>query len=71
MSKKGNTSLNGESGDLLIKITVKPHPVFKREGSDILSEKKITVTEAILGTTLEVDTVYGKSKLKIPPGTSS
>jgi molecular chaperone DnaJ len=39
MSKKGNFSLKGEPGDLLIKVTVKPHPTFQREGSDIISEK--------------------------------
>jgi molecular chaperone DnaJ len=71
MSKKGNASLNGDSGDLLIKINVKPHPKFKRNGADILSERKITVTEAILGASLEVETVYGKQKLKISPGTNN
>jgi DnaJ-class molecular chaperone len=35
---------------------------------DILSEKKVTVTQAILGATVEVDTVYGKHSLKVPPG---
>ena len=60
MSKKGNASLNGEQGDLLIKINVKPHPKFKRVGVDIMSDKKVTVTEAVLGSTVEVETVYGK-----------
>ncbi len=49
MSKKGNSSLNGEQGDLLIKIQVKDHPKFKRQGNDIYSDKKVTVTEALLG----------------------
>lgn len=44
MSKKGNFSLRGEPGDLLIKVNVKPHPYFKREGSDIITDKFITFT---------------------------
>jgi len=44
MSKKGNYSLRGEAGDLLIKVNVKPHPYFKREGPDILTDKYITFT---------------------------
>jgi DnaJ-class molecular chaperone len=44
MSKKGNYSMKGETGDLLIKVTVRPHPYFKREGSDIFTEKHITLT---------------------------
>ena len=44
MSKKGNYSLRGDAGDLLIKVNVKAHPYFKREGSDILTEKSISLT---------------------------
>ena len=69
MSKKGNFSLKGEAGDLLIKVSVKPHPQFKREGADIITEKPITVTQAILGATLKIDTLWGKHELKIKPGT--
>ena len=41
--------MRGDSGDLLIKINVKPHPNFKREGYDIYTDKYITITQAILG----------------------
>jgi molecular chaperone DnaJ len=44
MSKKGNYVLKGDPGDLLIKIAVRKHPYFKREGYDILTDKYITVT---------------------------
>jgi molecular chaperone DnaJ len=54
---------------LLIKVTVKPHPYFKKEGSDIYSDKYITYTQAVLGATTKVDTVWGKVDLKIKPGT--
>jgi molecular chaperone DnaJ len=44
MSKKGNFSLKGEPGDLLIKVTVRPHTYFKREGTEIITEKHLTFT---------------------------
>jgi len=56
-------------GDLYININVKPHKKFTREGDLILSSEKISMIEAALGTTIEVDTVEGKKKLKIPAGT--
>ena len=49
MSKKGNQATAGEPGDLLIKVAVRPHPFFKREGYDIISDKYISMTTAILG----------------------
>ena len=44
MSKKGNFSLRGDAGDLLIKVKVKPHPYFKRDAADIITEKQITLS---------------------------
>lgn len=70
MSKKGNYSLRGDPGDLLIKVNVKPHPYFKRQGSDILTEKYITLTQAILGGVTKIETLTGKVDLKIRPGTA-
>ena len=49
MAKKGNYGDNGEFGDLLIKVKVRPHHYFKREGADIISDKFITVSQALLG----------------------
>ena len=69
---KGNTGrLGGPSGDLFITIEVDLHPLFKREGSNIYIKLPITVTEATLGSKIEVPTLYGKTKIKIPPGTRS
>ncbi len=68
MSKKGNFSLKGEAGDLLIKVNVKPHPTFKREGSDIVTEKPITFTQAVLGSTVKVETLWGKHDVKLRAG---
>ncbi|MFW5888334.1 MAG: molecular chaperone DnaJ [Patescibacteria group bacterium] len=61
----------GPAGDLYIKVRVKPHSEFKREGYDIYSEKEIGVTQAVLGDKVDIETVYGKVKLKIPEGTQS
>lgn len=68
MSKKGNFSLKGDPGDLLIKVSVRPHPSLKREGADIISEKKVTLSQAALGTTLKVDTIWGSQDVRVRPG---
>ncbi len=61
----------GRPGDLYLVITVRPHEFFRREGSDILISLPITVTEAALGTKIEIPTISGKTLLRIPPGTQS
>jgi molecular chaperone DnaJ len=59
------------TGDLLLRIKVRSHPRFRREGQDIVVELPITVEEAILGATIEVPTLDGHARVRIPPGTSS
>ncbi|NCB20676.1 MAG: molecular chaperone DnaJ [Clostridia bacterium] len=61
----------GQVGDLFLRILVNPHAELKREGDDIYSEAEISVSEAILGTSINILTSYGKIKLKIPAGTQS
>jgi len=62
----------GTPGNLYVILTVKPHPVFKRQGNDIIYELPISFTQAALGDEVEVPTVDGKaSTLKIPAGTQS
>ena len=62
----------GPAGDLLVTIKVAPHSYFRREGSDILIDVPITVSEAALGTKVEVPTLAeGLLVVTIPPGTSS
>lgn len=69
---KGNSGMSGgPPGDLYLIISVRPHDFFQREGSDILCVVPITVTEAALGTKIEVPSIDGKALLKIPPGTQS
>jgi molecular chaperone DnaJ len=69
--KGGGGKLGGSAGDLYLIITVRPHEFFRREGNDITCVLPITVTEAALGTKIEVPTIEGKTLLRIPPGTQS
>ena len=59
----------GSSGDLYIYIFVKAHSKFERQGDDIISEIKLSVTQASLGTVVLIDTLDGKVELRIPEGT--
>ncbi len=68
---KGKAARRGKRGDLYIVIRVKPHPYFRREENDIHLELPITVWEASLGAEVEVPTIDGWAKLKIPAGTRS
>ncbi len=61
----------GPSGDLYLKIHIKPHPLLKREGDDIYVDVPITVQEAMAGASITVPTLDGMVKLKIPPGSQS
>lgn len=65
----GNAGINGGStGDLFLTIRVREHQLFKRKENDIYLRVPISVTEAILGTTKDVPTIYGEVSLKIPAG---
>jgi molecular chaperone DnaJ len=68
---KGQASPNGgETGDLIITVTVKPHPVFSRDGNNLRVTVPVTFTEAVLGATIQVPTLGGEPvKLKVSPGT--
>ena len=69
---KGGPGLGeGEPGDALIEIGVKPHPVFKREGEDIVVEAPITFDEAVLGGKVEVPTIGGRVSVTVPPGANT
>jgi len=72
VSGKGMEGRNGAPpGDLYLQISIREHPVFVREGNDLIVEKEISFSEAVLGTTVEVPTLDGAKKVKIPPGTQS
>lgn len=61
----------GPAGDALVEVAVAPHPLFKRRGDDIVIELPVTLTEAVIGTTLDVPTIAGKVRLTIPAGSGS
>jgi len=62
---------NGEPGNLYVVIYVKPHDFFERHGDDLLCEMPISYTQAVLGTDIEVPTLTGSAKMKVPAGTES
>ncbi|NWF76841.1 MAG: molecular chaperone DnaJ [Nitrospirae bacterium] len=65
----GAGTAGGPPGDLLIEITVRPHPIFKRKGDDIYLELPVTFGEAALGAKIEIPTLDGTSAMTLPPGT--
>ena len=67
---QGHAGKNGgPAGDLLITITVKPHELFRREGTSILCDAPITFAQAVLGAELEIPTIDGKVKYDPPEAT--
>lgn len=69
---QGHAGVNGgPAGDLLITITVRPHELFRREGTSVLCEAPITFAQAVLGAELEIPTIDGKVKYTLPEGTQS
>ncbi len=72
LSGQGEAGQKGASaGDLYLRINVAPHKKFKREGYDIKTEETISIQQAILGDKIDVETIHGALKLKIPEGTQS
>jgi DnaJ-class molecular chaperone len=69
---KGMTGVGGaEPGDALVEIAVAPHPVFTREGDDIVVEVPISFDEAVLGGKVEVPTTTGRVAVTVPPGANT
>ena len=71
LREHGEAIANGPKGDLYVNIRVKPHKKFTREGDLILSEEHIGMVQAALGTEIDVVTVDGPIRMKIPAGTQS
>lgn len=61
----------GPPGDLFLTIKIRKHPFFERKGDDLYCEVPVTFPEAALGAEIEVPTLDGKVKIKVPPGTQS
>ena len=59
----------GPPGDLYVVLHVKAHPIFQRDGDDLLCEVPVSFVQAALGAEIEVPALDGNTSLKIPPGT--
>ena len=69
---KGNDAPgNGIAGDLLVAIEEKDHPTLQREGDNLHYDMYVSISDAVLGTSKEIDTVTGKVRIKIEPGVQS
>ena len=69
---QGNVGINGgAAGDLLITVSVRPHAIFDREGTSVHLEMPVDIVQASLGCELEVPTLDGKVKYKLPEGTQT
>ena len=64
-------SNGGPSGDLMVDISIKRHPIFQRDGMHVYCEVPITFTQAALGGEIEVPTLDGKVKFDLPEGTQT
>lgn len=70
MTGGGEAVAGGVPGDLYIKVHVKPHSVFKKDGNNLVMDLKIKLSDALLGSEYQVDTLDGKIKVKIPENIS-
>lgn len=68
LAGKGNEA-NGARGDLYLTVHVAPHPVFRREGDDVIAKAGVNISDALLGGTVEVETLEGARSVKISAGT--
>ena len=69
---KGHAGRNGgENGDLYITVHVQPHPLFRREGDDLHLTVPVAVHEAALGAKIDVPSLDGPARVRVPPGTQS
>ncbi len=71
LREHGEAIAHGPKGDLYVNVRVKPHKKFTREGDLILSSEHIDMIDAALGTEIDVETVDGEVRMKVPAGTQS
>jgi len=68
MPGQGEAIKAGTAGDLYVKVHVKPHPSFRREGANLVMDLPVKLTDALLGTTVSIESLEGKTlEVKIPP----
>lgn len=71
LREHGEHIQGGPAGDLYVQIRVRPHKIFTREGSLILSAAHINMIDATLGSEIDIQTIDGKVRMKVPAGTQS
>ncbi|MDG3443053.1 DnaJ C-terminal domain-containing protein [Nitrospirillum amazonense] len=72
LAGKGGPGVNGgPHGDAFVEVAVSPHPLYRRDGDDIIIELPVTLKEAVLGAKVKVPTIHGSVMLAIPPRSSS
>lgn len=69
VSGKGENGQGGR-GDLIVRVWVEEHKIFRKEGFDLIMELPLRLTTALLGAVLDIETLEGKIELKIPAGTT-
>jgi curved DNA-binding protein len=67
----GRGAGGGPSGDLFLRVRIRPHPRFRLEGRDLYVDLPITPWEGVLGASVEVPTLEGKKRVKVPSGSST
>lgn len=68
LSGAGEAISGGQAGDLYIKVYVKKHPIFRKEGNDLIMDLKVKLSDALLGAKYAIKTLDGEITLKIPEG---
>ncbi len=71
LSGEGDKPTSGTPGDLYVIVDLQDHLLFKREENDVILDLPVHYTDAILGTSAEIPTLFGKAEIKIPAGTHS
>ena len=70
--EEGNAGSNGgPNGDVLVTVSVRKHPIFTRDGANVLCTMPISFAQAALGATIEVPTLDGKVRYTVPEGTQT
>jgi len=72
LTGEGETGVNGgPPGDLYVQVHIKPHPVFQRDHDDLHCEMPISITSAALGGEIEIPTLEGSARIRVPAETQS
>ncbi|MBK6686785.1 MAG: molecular chaperone DnaJ [Deltaproteobacteria bacterium] len=71
LAGEGQATNGGPPGDLYVVVEIRPDPLFTREGLDVVTEIPVTFVEAALGAQIEIPTLEGKVRMRIPPGSQT